>query len=115
MASFFDRLKSAVGLKSEESIELTKTDENSPYSPLLSTETLQYYEVTFTEDKLGLGIVADAENLPIVESIAVNSVAEKMNVISVGDIIDGLNENDILSFEIFNEFVSVVGRPITLR
>lgn len=85
-----------------------------------------YYTVTFSEEKIGMAVVstsgplsfsavdASVKVLPVVSTVVLSSPASKAGVL-VGDVVIGLEGNNLTCFEDFESFFTAIGRPISVN
>lgn len=125
----FDSLKKTFGIKDnkptstghilgtgkkENSQEINTQDDTLH---LGSSEDSYTFDVTFVDEKIGMGVddymCSDKRSRPIVSTVSAGSPAHKAGVLQ-GDVIIALENNPLSDFNSFFTFMNVIGRPVTV-
>lgn len=112
--SFFDSVKKSLGINKE------KLTDNAPGRPDYQ------FEITFVEEKLGIGISKYTGDMSHLGVAAMGSKEERscpvvtnfdsrIYDVKPGDLIIALEGNPISSFDDFTSIIKAIGRPVKIR
>jgi len=112
-SSFFDRLKTAVGLATPKKGHVLgqgvlKIEEKYEYKDGGGDE----FTVRFDREVLGFSATSDDDSLPIVVGVQDPQLRQKLRQ---NDAIVAVDGEDVLSFESFMEVIQALGRPVFIR
>jgi len=114
--SFFDSVKKSLGMSKE------KVNDNGQGR---SGYNYDQFEVTFVEEKLGIGISKYTGDMPHLGALSSSKEERSCPVVTncetraydvkPGDLIVALEGNPISSFDDFTSIIKAIGRPVKIR
>lgn len=115
-SSFFDRLKTAVGLATPKKGHVlgqgvVKIEDKYEYTENIHKDGDEF-TVRFDREVLGFSATSDDDGLPIVVGVQDPQLRQKMRQ---NDVIVAVDGEDVLSFESFMEVIQALGRPVFIR
>lgn len=112
--SFFDSVKKSLGMSKDKPTEQGRAGRD-----------YDQFEITFVEEKLGIGISKYTGDMPHFSSPpstgeerscpVVTSFDSRTYDVQPGDLIVALEGNQISSFDDFKSIIAAIGRPVRIR